>query len=197
MELTREQWDDLRDRLAANLAIDDADTDARADYSGRAMYGSRCIGFTIDSDAPAWLRLGAELTWCFDHVPSLKGVNVDGLVRSARWDSMGRDQVIVYFPGWTARTDCDTCPVCSAKPGEVGPEAVCVCDPAACETAKLISAVASGGPAVGTAMVDEAMDLITVRSGGALKRLGEGACPTCEVTVSGDPCMACGRTASE
>lgn len=72
-------------------------------YSGRGMYGERCIGFTLASIREIML-LGAAVA----HT----GVDPD-FISSARTDNMGHD-TIVYFPGWTVDpptpgNDCSDC----------------------------------------------------------------------------------------
>jgi hypothetical protein len=67
----------------------------RTDYSGRAMYGSECLGIEMSvEDVPMFFAAVAEA--------EEEGYEEDlmKLVGAARTDSMGRD-VIVYFPGWT------------------------------------------------------------------------------------------------
>ena len=68
-------------------------------YSGRCMYGRRCVGVTVSRDVSAF-RLAAELAVVFlnedlEHGP----FDVEDLARlRVSEDSMGCDQII-YFPG--------------------------------------------------------------------------------------------------
>lgn len=59
----------------------------RGDYSGRAMYGETCAGFTTGCEFALGIDLGR-----------LMGEDAEKLANKARTDSMGRD-TIVYFPG--------------------------------------------------------------------------------------------------
>lgn len=70
-------------------AIEDADYVAR-DYSGRNMYGKRCVGFTCDDLFAA----GVKLTLAVDeeHREELAELY-------SQTDSMGRYEIILYFPG--------------------------------------------------------------------------------------------------
>ena len=61
-----------------------------ADYSGRAMYGAECLGFTGDD--------ATEVTSIIIAVGEVLGTDV---AKTARYDSMGLSQ-IVYFPTVTA-----------------------------------------------------------------------------------------------
>jgi len=101
--ITREQLDDILD--AASLhetgedgcgfsAYGDGDSDevgVREDYSGRGMYGAKCLGFTVSSQAAAFrLMVGMTSVLGADEAARIAG--------RAATDSMGRD-MIVYFPG--------------------------------------------------------------------------------------------------
>lgn len=60
------------------------------DYSGRGMFGEKCVGITTDGSADL-LTLGIELAETF-------GDKARDIARRASWDSMGLGQ-IVYFRG--------------------------------------------------------------------------------------------------
>lgn len=64
-------------------AIEGAGYDAR-DYSGRAMYGSVCVGVDLDGDGDLW-KLAGDLAQQGHEVPA------------PRTDSMGRG-IIAYWP---------------------------------------------------------------------------------------------------
>lgn len=64
-------------------AIEGAGYDAR-DYSGRAMFGSVCVGVDLDSDGDLW-KLACDLTQQGLEVPA------------PRTDSMGTG-IIAYWP---------------------------------------------------------------------------------------------------
>ncbi len=67
-------------------------------YSGRAMYGKQCLGIVTDDEASAFLILGSALTEAGNAGRDL----VRALLRSkVCHDSMGRDEVVVYFPSIT------------------------------------------------------------------------------------------------
>lgn len=88
--LTAEQLNSLAD-LASDLS-----GSFRIDYSGRCMYGQKCIGFDLDG-TPDMLSLGLELA-------DILGKKAKDLIRSARTDSMGMG-IILYFPDWQAPED--------------------------------------------------------------------------------------------
>ena len=102
--ITREQLDDIldaaglyeTDETAERDEWGDSDTDAvdvRTDYSGRGMYGDKCLGFTV-SDQRTAFRLVAGMS-------AVLGIDETlDITRKASTDSMGRD-MIVYFPGVT------------------------------------------------------------------------------------------------
>lgn len=88
--------------------IEDAGHEPQS-YSGRCMYGRRCVGVTVGPDA--MLGLGAALAASavggldyeredaealYDAVDR-EATQVERLMRDARWDNMGRDY-IVYWP---------------------------------------------------------------------------------------------------
>ena len=56
----------------------------RTEYSGRGMYGKRCVGIVLD-DVTQMLTIGAGLQEALGEIPN------------ARTDSMGRG-MILYFP---------------------------------------------------------------------------------------------------
>lgn len=92
MQLTKDQ---VRN-IAYALDLDpDSDSDVRTDYSGRGMYGDRCLGFVID--VPDVL-VGVALATVLDENDAWE------IARDARIDSMGRS-TIIYFPGWTVEDD--------------------------------------------------------------------------------------------
>jgi len=98
--ITREHLDDIFD-AAGLYETDEAehgdwDSDViavRENYSGRGMYGGKCLGFVVSSESTV-LRLVA----CMTEVLGLD-TTLD-ITRKAATDSMGRD-MIVYFPGVT------------------------------------------------------------------------------------------------
>ena len=93
----------MANRLAGVLyeAINAVDTEGfgkATDYSGRAMYGARCIGVVVDNPGKLML-LGAELERMEESVePFLR----------PRTDNMGYD-MIVYWPNydWDPETMVD------------------------------------------------------------------------------------------
>ncbi len=76
-------------------------------YSGRAMYGKRCVAVTVPSggELQAGLKVLAALVLDADDdaVHDLLFA-VQNLMGGARTDSMGRDEVVVYWP----RVEWDT-----------------------------------------------------------------------------------------
>lgn len=77
-------------------ACEDAGLDYRS-YSGRGMYGDRCLGVT-GKDVPS---IFADLLEAFSNMYTDEGdvdmSSVAELFRRTKWDSMGLD-VIVYWP---------------------------------------------------------------------------------------------------
>lgn len=65
----------------------------RADYSGRGMYGARCVGFDLDRGSQA-MKLGAAI-----HSTLIED-EAEEMLDRAMQDSMGLG-IIVYFPGVT------------------------------------------------------------------------------------------------
>ena len=98
--ITRDQLDDIFDAAGLYETDEDArgdwDSDViavRENYSGRGMYGNKCLGFVVSSHATAY-RLMVGMT------AVLGADDASQIARSAQTDSMGRD-MIVYFPGVT------------------------------------------------------------------------------------------------
>lgn len=75
----------------------DADVELRS-YSGRAMFGSQCIGVSSDSESGAALFLVAVAKEDADLAESL--------ARNLRSDSLGRG-IITYFPSFASVVDED------------------------------------------------------------------------------------------
>ena len=69
--------------------IEDAGYETR-DYSGRGMYGKRCLAFIIE----AGNELGAVAEMVY-HSDDEEMVNI---FKTARTDAMGRDDIVIYFP---------------------------------------------------------------------------------------------------
>jgi hypothetical protein len=73
----------------------------RTDYSGRAMYGSECLGIEMSvEDVPMFFAAVGYVQGVAEAEEEGYEEDLMKLVGAARTDSMGRD-VIVYFPGWT------------------------------------------------------------------------------------------------
>jgi hypothetical protein len=87
-------------------AIENSDFEARS-YSGRGMYGDKCVGVEIDRDMSSF-RLGAAIAYALSESDSDDGpTDVEELTRlRVSEDSMGRG-AIVYFPGvkWPGEED--------------------------------------------------------------------------------------------
>jgi hypothetical protein len=96
--ITREQLADILDTAELYEAIDTdepelARVSVRADYSGRGMYGTKCLGFTVSAHA-ASMRIAVAMG-------AVLGTDeAREIVSHAATDSMSRD-MIVYFPGLT------------------------------------------------------------------------------------------------
>lgn len=101
IQINRRQFDDL---VVAINDAEDNDVDVRDDYSGRAMYGSACIGYVGDEPVRFALELAAVIAG------EAVGYYIDGSkpdvddirdafeeIGSMRSDSMGRSS-IWYWP---------------------------------------------------------------------------------------------------
>lgn len=69
------------------------DQSVTSTYSGRGMYGDKCVGWDVESVDDV-LRLGAAIT-------TVMGDDAPDMIYAACRDSMGRG-MIIYFPGWQA-----------------------------------------------------------------------------------------------
>lgn len=88
---------------------DDYDLELRTDYSGRGMYGRRCVGIDCHT-------LGAEIQRFYTAMHELADDSDYDIAQCAKafwqsdinlcWDSMGLG-MIIYFPNITAE-DADT-----------------------------------------------------------------------------------------
>lgn len=86
-------WD-LEDRLKGELGVDAVDLNAH--YSGRGMFGRKCVGFTCEDPGDVRVAL-AHLA--HDDDPDLAAAAA-ALAETPAEDSMGHD-AIVYWP-WVA-----------------------------------------------------------------------------------------------
>lgn len=67
------------------------------EYSGRAMYGAQCLGIVTPDVASTFMILGSALADLGNDGNAL----TRKLLREVRTDSMGRDEIVVYFPSIT------------------------------------------------------------------------------------------------
>jgi hypothetical protein len=105
--ITRQELEDLiyeadrQPQRAEDDGYDDDDYDVgiRDDYSGRGMYGDRCVGLVVDDPAGIMFDLGVQVgikmaedsdRWCYWN-------EIAAALKDSRQDSMGRSS-IVYFP---------------------------------------------------------------------------------------------------
>ena len=77
----------------AEAIADNADATLYPDYSGRSMYGSQCVGFSVRGG-------NAESRVTRAIVRSLDDAFADEMLSALRTDSLGLG-VVVYFPGIT------------------------------------------------------------------------------------------------
>ena len=99
-------------RHALQQLLEDAEVEGLRDYSGRAMYGDKCLAITGGLGE----IMAAIVTACLHaDVDDETKYEIERAVRGVRTDSMGRDTV-VYFPDvhWFADPDaagreCDEC----------------------------------------------------------------------------------------
>lgn len=73
--------------------LEDLDLDVTTDYSGRGMYGKKCVGFTVDDDREVHRAIIDLLVGCDDD----EREDLGKILRGGRVDSMGRS-TIFYFP---------------------------------------------------------------------------------------------------
>lgn len=99
---------ELLDALA-NVGIDVEDEDVSNSYSGRGMYGARCLAIVHAAGQGTMIGvalLAAAVARCNeDGNPVDLGGAIDAatrLAQSARQDSMGHGTV-TYFPGWVLK----------------------------------------------------------------------------------------------
>jgi len=70
-------------------------------YSGRGMFGDQCVGFTVDAGDS--LSVVAQIVAAAD--PDSKAA-LANVFEGAKTDSMGRSDIIVYFPRLEWDDDC-------------------------------------------------------------------------------------------
>lgn len=63
------------------------------DYSGRFMYGKKCLGITTDSE---WETAISIAKWLFNNYPD-EAEDILNALKDCRYDSLGR-KTVVYFP---------------------------------------------------------------------------------------------------
>lgn len=78
-------------------------------YSGRCMYGQRCMAYSLDSGVSVFQPFDNMLEYVHDnfiHTDNLHaGIRrVKELLADAQWDQLGRG-VVLYFPS----VDCEGC----------------------------------------------------------------------------------------
>lgn len=83
---------------AVKDAIECAGFEPREDYSGRGMYGSQCLSFTVD-DESAIVAVARVVSEAYEDSPEAGGI-VAHAFEKAQSDSMGMGAVI-YFPRLT------------------------------------------------------------------------------------------------
>ena len=82
-----------------------------ASYSGRCMYGARCVSVTVPTGdmLSVGVKLAGEaLNDMSEHDGDVLDVVevVDRLMANVRWDNMGRDDMVIYWPdvAWPTST---------------------------------------------------------------------------------------------
>lgn len=106
--------------MADNYSCEVTEDAIRTDYSGRGMYGRRCVGFVIDTSDT--LALGAAIaTFVAKHVEDDLHMDhafeIETLIRRATTDNMGF-QIIIYFPGVTLAVEDVETAEAAEKTGE-------------------------------------------------------------------------------
>ena len=87
-KLTQEEYETLDECLGSFGEI--------TRYSGRAMYGAKCLGIIADNETRALFNLGIALS---EHNSTEANTLVAILTRAEfRADNMGRNSAVVYFP---------------------------------------------------------------------------------------------------
>ncbi len=91
MQLTTEQLKQIID----GTQMQDGETLKTRSYSGRAMYGSKCLGYTVESH-----NLIASVAWIMVSAADMEvdTYKVAEAFEESRTDNMGRSAMIVYFP---------------------------------------------------------------------------------------------------
>ncbi len=81
-----------------------SDHNSPQSYSGRAMYGERCVALIIESINDLAV-LGAKLM--IDADDDDERERIVEVLRDTRTDTMGKSEIIVYWPKLTWRGDDD------------------------------------------------------------------------------------------
>lgn len=100
--LTLDELNDLMLSIDIEIDPDYGDDHVRTDYSGRSMFGERCIGIVCQNPTAVMFRLGIEVGKRIEAESGDAGAHrwfdLSGAFEDARTDSMGRYSEIVYFP---------------------------------------------------------------------------------------------------
>lgn len=81
----------------------DYECSIRADYSGRGMYGRRCVGITASNPVAAFADFVLRIMEFDQHELAAFALE---LLKESCTDSMGLDRIL-YFPGWEAEDSRD------------------------------------------------------------------------------------------
>lgn len=81
---------DVAEQIVQSAESMGIEAELRDDYSGRGMYGETTVAVVISS----WTKFAAAVAQAA--VDSIIPGEVIKEVRKARWDQMGRDDVVVY-----------------------------------------------------------------------------------------------------
>jgi hypothetical protein len=77
--------------------INDAGYDTRS-YSGRGMYGKECLAYEVSARDELYSVAEIMELACDPDFSNDKGAAVKTAFRNVATDSMGRDNIIIYFP---------------------------------------------------------------------------------------------------
>ena len=102
--------------LMYDIGVDSAEDDdgygnvptVRTDYSGRGMYGDRCVGIVCDNPARIMFDLGMALGERIANEEGVRWYEIAQAFKHARTDSMGLSS-IVYFESLSFDNEAATC----------------------------------------------------------------------------------------
>lgn len=92
MKLTQDQFIEFQE------LADEIGGEVYENYSGRGMFGRKCLGITVDNDCRSLFSLGREV--------EIRQVEFGDMMNNVVVDSLGRNYII-YFPSIEGVEDID------------------------------------------------------------------------------------------